>query len=115
MTQYSKMEFEEFIAYAQNYTIDACHPQIVDEAITRLDHLRAENERLATLIAMKDGVIDKLENTLSTRCAEAYKECYEKVKQKLLDKGFYPAIVKSAFDEVEKEMVDKEKESYNRR
>ena len=62
-----------------------------------------ENEQLEMI-----GIINRIK-------AEAYKEYHEKVKQKLLDKGFYPAIVKSAFDEVEKEMVDKEKESYNRR
>lgn len=48
MTQYSKMTFEEFVAYAKDYTIDGCHPQIVDEAIARLNSLHEDNKELKT-------------------------------------------------------------------
>ena len=37
--------------------------------------------------------------------AEAIKEYHKKVRHRLLDKGFYPAIVKCVLDEVEEEMV----------
>ena len=56
-----------------------------------------ENEQLEMI-----GIINRIK-------AEAYKEFAEKVKHKLLDKGFYPAIVKSVLDEAEKEMVGEEK------
>lgn len=56
-----------------------------------------ENEQLEMI-----GIINRIK-------AEAYKEFAEKVKQKLLDKGFYPVIVKSVLDEAEKETVGEEK------
>ena len=56
-----------------------------------------ENEQLEMI-----GIINRIK-------AEAYKEFAEKVKQKLLDKGFYPVIVKSVLDEAEKEMVGENK------
>ena len=56
-----------------------------------------ENEQLEMI-----GIINRIK-------AEAVKEYREKVKQKLLDKGFYPAIVKSVLDEAEKETVGEEK------
>ena len=57
MTQYSKMTFEEFIAYAKEYTIDGCHPKIVDEAITRLNNL--QKEQIKELKQQKKGCVRK--------------------------------------------------------
>lgn len=41
----------------------------------------------------------------NVRKAEAIKEYHKKVRHRLLDKGFYPAIVKCVLDEVEEEIV----------
>ena len=54
---------------------------------------------------MTENELLAMVNAIQTAKCEAVKEFVEKVKQKLLDKGFYPAIVKSVLDEAEKEMV----------
>lgn len=47
------------------------------------------------------------EEALEIEKAETVKEYKEKVKKNLLDRGFYPVLVKIALNEVEKEMVGK--------
>ena len=63
----------------------------------------AEIERLrANLNVDLEGFASEYDKKIK---AEAYKEFAEKIKQKLLDKGFYPAIFKSVLDEADKEMI----------
>lgn len=73
------------------------------KAEAEIEKLNKENEnlliRLCKKVNQESKVIEKLIKV------EAVKEYHEKIKQKLLDKGFYPAIVKSVLDEAEKEMV----------
>ena len=78
MTQYSKMTFEEFIAYAKEYTIDGCHPQIVDETITRLNTLQVENEELKTQVSYLLRVCERADKRIET--AE------ERMRKKIADK-----------------------------
>lgn len=78
MTQYSKMTFEEFVAYAKDYTIDGCHPQIVDEAITRLNNLQVENEELKTQVSFLLRACERADKRIET--AE------ERMRKKIADK-----------------------------
>lgn len=78
MTQYSKMTFEEFIAYAKEYTIDGCHPKIVDEAITRLNNLQVENEELKIQVSFLLRVCERADKRIET--AE------ERMRKKIADK-----------------------------
>ena len=89
--------------------------------IAELGNMRANDYRVMRNRALKaEAEIENWKYLLYqeeekyTICAkrfykEGIKEFAEKVKQKLLDKGFYPAIVKSVLDEAEKEMVGEEK------
>ena len=52
---------------------------------------------------------DMTEEAYKNGYKDGAKKFYEKVKQTLIDKGFFPAIVKSVMEDVKKEMVgDKE-------
>lgn len=86
MTQYSKMTFEEFVAYAKDYTIDGCHPQIIDEAIARLNSLHEDNKELKTenqiLSQKRFNIFERIEYSDKLKI-KAYKECIEKVKMEL--------------------------------
>lgn len=89
MTQYSKMTFEEFVAYAKDYTIDGCHPQIVDEAIARLNSLYEDNKELKTenqiLSQKRFNIFERIEYSDKLKI-KAYKECIEKVYKFICDK-----------------------------
>lgn len=52
---------------------------------------------------------DMTEEAYKNGYKDGVKKFYENVKQVLIERGFYPAIVKSVLEEVKKEMVgDKE-------
>lgn len=113
MTQYSKMTFEEFVAYAKDYTIDGCHPQIIDEAIARLNSLHGDNKELKTenqiLSQKRFNIFERIEYSDKLKI-KAYKECIEKVKKEILPiLPFNFGATGRALDNLLKEKVGEDK------
>ena len=104
-----------------------CENKLIDFLYDLINRQKAEIERLKNELELrpplsasylfKKAELDEMllkaisaEEDFRTKIkAEAIKEYHAVVKQRLLDKGFYPAIVKCVIEEVAQEMVgDKE-------
>lgn len=92
--QYNKMDCAELVEHAKKYTIDGCHPQIIDELISRLSSCMVE-------LGKKGEYIEQLERKNKNLIVKSISLRQEANEYKKLKEAF----INSFIDEIAKVFI----------